>query len=63
VLTGGSDNGSFSGQVYVNGTGPSSATGGPLNYSTLPAYKAAVNGTIQLSVPAHGVVYLAVDKK
>lgn len=63
VLTGGTDNGSFSGQVYVNGAGPSSAAGGPLNYSTLPAYKAPVSGTIRLSVPAHSVVYLAVDKK
>jgi len=63
VLTGGTDNGSFSGQVYVNGAGPSTATGGPLTYASLPAYKAAVNGTIKLSVPARSVVYLAVDKK
>jgi hypothetical protein len=62
-LTGGTDNGSFSGQVYVNGTGPSTATGGPLTYASLPAYKAPLSGTIKLSVPAHSVVYLMADKK
>jgi hypothetical protein len=63
TLTGGADNGSFSGQVYVNGTGPSTATGGPLNYSTLNAYSAPLAGTIKLSVPALSVVYLMADKK
>ncbi|MBC7424617.1 MAG: alpha-L-arabinofuranosidase, partial [Ferruginibacter sp.] len=63
VLTGGTDNGSFSGQVYVNGTGPSTATGGPLNYATLKSYSAPLNGTIKISVPALSVVYLVADKK
>lgn len=63
VLTGGTDNGDFSGQVYVNGAGPSTATGGPLNYAVLPAYKGSLSGTIKLAVPAHSVVYLAADKK
>ena len=63
MLTGGTDNGSFSGQVYVNGTGPSTATGGPLTYAGLPAYKAQLSGTIKLFVPAHSVVYLMADKK
>jgi len=63
VLTGGTDNGSFSGQVYVNGTGPSTASGGPLNYATLKSYSAPLNGTIKISVPALSVVYLVADKK
>ena len=63
TLTGGTDNGDFSGQVYVNGTGPSTATGGPLNYSTLSAYAASLTGTIKISVPARSVVYLMADKK
>lgn len=63
TLTGGTDNGSFSGQVYVNGTGPSTATGGPLNYATLKPYSAALKGTIKISVPAMSVVYLVADKK
>jgi hypothetical protein len=63
TLTGGTDNGNFSGQVYVNGVGPSTATGGPLTYASLPAYKGSLSGTIKLAVPAHSVVYLAADKK
>jgi len=63
VLTGGTDNGNFSGQVYVNGTGPSTATGGPLNYSSLKAYSAPLTGTIKLSVPPLSVIYLVAEKK
>jgi hypothetical protein len=63
TLTGGSDNGDFSGQVYVNGTGPATPTGGPLNYSTLNAWSAPLTGTINLAVPARSVVYLMTDKK
>jgi hypothetical protein len=63
VLTGGTDNAPFSGQVYVNGNGPSTATGGPLNYSSLKAYSAPLKGTIKVTVPAMSVVYLVADKK
>jgi hypothetical protein len=63
TLTGGTDNGSFSGQVYVNGTGPSTATGGPLNYSTLSAYSAPLSGTLKITVPALSVIYLVAGKK
>jgi hypothetical protein len=63
TLTGGTDNGSFSGQVLVNGTGPATPTGGPLNYSTLSAYSAPLTGTIKILAPALGVVYLVADKK
>jgi hypothetical protein len=63
VLTGGTDNAPFSGQVYVNGTGPSTATGGPLAYATIKAYSTPLNGTIKVSVPPLSVVYLVADKK
>ncbi|WP_188937120.1 alpha-L-arabinofuranosidase [Puia dinghuensis] len=63
TLTGGTDNGNFSGQVYVNGTGPSSATGGPLTYASLKANSAALTGTIRLAVPPLSAVYLVADKK
>jgi hypothetical protein len=63
VLTGGADNGNFSGQVYVNGKGPSTATGGPLDYSTIKAYSAPLAGTIRISVPALSVIYLVAGKK
>jgi len=63
TLTGGTDNGNFSGQVFVNGTGPSTATGGPLNYATLKANAAPLTGTIKISVPPLSVIYLVADKK
>jgi len=63
VLTGGTDNSPFSSQVYVNGTGPATPTGGPLNYSTIKTYSAPLNGTIRLSVPAMTVIYLIADGK
>lgn len=63
VLTGGTDNGDFSGQVNVNGTGPTQATGGPLPYASIKAYSAPLTGTIYLTVPPRGVVYLVADKK
>jgi len=63
VLTGGTDNGNFSGQVFVNGTGPANGAGGPLSYGTLQAYSAPLSGTIKVSVPPLSVVYLVADKK
>ncbi|MEO6838906.1 MAG: alpha-L-arabinofuranosidase [Ginsengibacter sp.] len=63
ILTGGTDNAPFSGQVYVNGTGPSTATGGPLNYATLKAYSAPLTGTIKINLSPLTVVYLVADKK
>ena len=63
LLTGGTDNAPFSGQVFVNGTGPTNATGGPLNYGSLKAYSAPLKGTIKVAVPAMSVLYLVAGKK
>jgi hypothetical protein len=63
LLTGGTDNPPFSGQLYVNGNGPSTATGGPLHYGTLNAFFAPLNGTIKMTIPPLSVVYLVADKK
>jgi len=63
TLTGGTDNAPFSGQVYVNGTGPSSPTGGPLGYATIKAYSLPLKGTIKVWVPPYSVIYLVADKK
>jgi len=63
ILTGGTDNAPFSGQVYVNGTGPSTATGGPLNYASIKPYAATLDGTIKIAVPALSVIYLVADNK
>jgi len=62
TLTGGTD-GTFSGQVYVNGTGPSSPTGGPLTYASLKAYSAPLKGSIKVLLPPYAVIYLVADKK
>ena len=63
VLTGGTDNAPFSGQVFVNGTGPNTPTGGPLGYASIKPFGAALNGTIKIAVPAMSVVYVVADKK
>jgi len=63
ILTGGSDNAPFSSQVLVNGVGPATATGGPLNYSSIKPYGAALSGTIKIAVPAMSVIYLVADHK
>jgi hypothetical protein len=62
MLTGGKD-AAFSGQVYVNGQGPGSPTGGPLNYATIKPYSAPLTGSIRLFVPPFSVIYLMADKK
>lgn len=63
ILTGGTDNAPFSSQVYVNGIGPSTATGGPLNYASIKPYAASLNGTIKIAVPPLSVIYLVADNK
>ncbi|HVZ97455.1 MAG TPA: hypothetical protein VG847_11310 [Chitinophagaceae bacterium] len=63
TLTGGTDNPPFSGQVYVNGTGPPTTTGGPLNYATLKPYSVPLSGTIKIHVSPLSVIYLVADKK
>ncbi|CAM3644032.1 alpha-L-arabinofuranosidase [Mucilaginibacter galii] len=64
TLNGGADNGSFSAQVMVNGQGPASGgTGGPVNYTGIVPYSAAVTGGIRVTVPAYGAVFMVVAKK
>jgi hypothetical protein len=63
TLTGGTDNAPFSAKVYVNGAGPSTDSGGPLDYATLKAYSAPLKGTIKIALPPLSVVYLVADKK
>ena len=64
TLNGGTDNGSFSRKVYVNGAGPGNGiSGGPDTFAGIAANSANVLGGIKVSVPAYGVVYLVADKK
>lgn len=63
TLNGGTDNGSFSQKVLVNGVGPSAATGGPANYSSIAANVADIAGKITVNVPARGTVFLIAEGK
>ena len=63
TLTGGTDNGSYSGKVYVNGQTTSTIAGGPENYESLKAKSTIMNGNIKLSLPKYSVIHLLVEKK
>jgi hypothetical protein len=63
TLTGGSDNGDFSGSVYVNGNAPTGSSGGPLNYSSIKANGAAMADGIILSAPARSVNFVIAESK
>lgn len=62
-LEGGNDNGEFSRKVSINGSGTSLEAGGPENYISIKARSAATTNGIKITVPARGVIVLAVDKK
>lgn len=62
-LAGGSDNGEFSRNVFVNGIGSSFASGGPPTYKTLNPYKTPTADGIKVNIPAKGAVYLVIEKK
>jgi len=62
ILTGGTDNGSFSGRVYVNGHGPSYEKGGPATtYDRLMPLSTDIIGDIVLDIPRYGTVFLVVE--
>lgn len=63
LLNSDTENGDFSGKVFVNGTGPSGVTGGPSAYSTLLARSAGVEGGIKINLPARSVIFIGIDKK
>lgn len=62
-LEGGNDNGEFSRKVLVNGSGPSLDAGGPADYNTLKAKSSLTAGGIKVTVPARGIIVIAIDKK
>jgi hypothetical protein len=63
TLTGGNDNGEFSRKVFVNGRGPSGASGGPDNYTSVKAYSATTQNGIKITLPPKAVAYIMVNKK
>lgn len=62
TLTGGADNGNFSRKVFVNGNGPAGVSGGPVNYGTLPAYRAQTKNGINITAPPYSVVYVQIAR-
>ena len=63
TLTGGSDNGEFSGAVFVNGTGPSNSTGGPSDYATIKANAATIQNNIVVAMPGRSVSFITVENQ
>jgi hypothetical protein len=61
-LNGGTDNGSFSKNVVVNGVASSVNSGGPSNYNTLNAFIANTSAGVKVTVPGYGAVNIMVDK-
>lgn len=62
TLTGANDNGQFSRQVFVNGTPPTLASGGPLNYATLNPNSATADNNVRISLPARSSSFILIDK-
>lgn len=61
-LTGGSDNGEFPQTVYVNGVGPTYATGGPIGVlSSIPAWAYSAQGDIRFASPARSVQFILIN--
>lgn len=63
VLVGGTDNGEFSRKVYINGNGPSPASGGPSNYPQIKAKAALIQGGIKVTSPPRSVIFIVADGK
>ncbi len=62
LLTGGTDNGSFSRKVYVNGKTTTLEGGGPADYATLKPYSDSISGDIKISLPSMSTVFLLIDQ-
>lgn len=62
TLTGGADNGEFSGKTFVNTIGPTIASGGPADYETINPYAASTANGIKILIPARAAVFLVVQK-
>ena len=61
TLTGGTDNGEFSRKVFVNGKGPTLASGGPPNVEAIPAYTMNMASGIKITSPPRSVSYILID--
>ncbi|MGD0339552.1 MAG: T9SS type A sorting domain-containing protein [Bacteroidota bacterium] len=61
-LTGGSGNGDFSQAVYVNETGPTNTTGGPIkDLEEIPAWGYSIGDEIRFISPPRSVQYILIE--
>lgn len=61
-LTGGSDNGELSQQVYVNAAGPDLSIGGPLeNLENIKAFSSLTEGSLKIYSPGRSVQYVLIE--
>jgi len=63
VYPDGRTDGTFSGQVYVNGTGPSQPHRGTPDYASLKVLFRPFKRSIKVLLPPYAVIYLVADKK
>lgn len=64
-LVGGTNNGAFSSQVFVNGVGPAgtNAIGGPADLANVPAYTTATSNGITVKMPPRSAIFLSFKYK
>jgi len=63
-LTGGTDNGEFSGSVYINDQGPTHATGGPIaNLANIPAWSYRTGDGIKCLAPGRSVQFVLIESR
>lgn len=62
-LNGGTDNGEFSQQVFVNGQGPEYRAGGPKDVENIKAISSVYKKDILIESPSRSVQYILIDNK
>lgn len=61
TLEGGTLDGEFSRQVFINNHGPSLVAGGPSNYDNIPAWSASTEGGITIDTEPYSVNYVIIE--
>jgi len=61
TLTGGTDNGGFSRKVFVNGHGPTLASGGPSNVETIKANGMLISDGVRITAPPRSISYVLIE--
>ena len=61
TLTGGTDNGEFSRKVFVNGHGPTLASGGPSNVETIKANGMLISDGVKITAPPRSISYVLIE--